>query len=117
MRRRRWLLATLVALAAAVGLFFLWRPASVEERARRVREGMTRAEVLEVVGEPPGLYARATSWADSGLGPGHLYAGWYWDEGVLRVWFTEDGRVQRASFKANPDPPSFLTLWRLRLGL
>src|SRR5687768_18027048 len=112
MKRRRWRAAVLLTQVAAVVLFFLWRPASVDERAGRVREGMTRAEVLEAVGEPPGYYARATGWADSGLGPPHLYAGWYWDEGVLRVWFAEDGRVQRASFKANPNPPSFLTLWR-----
>jgi hypothetical protein len=117
MRRRRWLLATLVALAAAVALFFLWRPASVAERAGRVHQGMTRAEVLDAVGEPPGYYARATGWADSGLGPPHLYAGWYWDEGVLQVWFDDHDRVQATSFQQNSNPPSRLEIWRVRLGL
>ena len=117
MRRRRWLRVTLVALAAAVALFFLWRPAPVEERAGRVHEGMTRARVLEVVGEPPGHHERGPAWVDHGLGKDLPYTAWYWDEGVLKVWFNEDGRVERTFYRPDLNPPSFWTIWRFRLGL
>jgi hypothetical protein len=117
MRRRRWLLLVLVALATVAVVLVLTWPTPVEERAKRVREGMTRAEVIAAVGEPPGHYARLITYFDSGIGPGHLYMGWYWDDGVLRVWLDEDGRVQHTVFKANPNPPSTLDLWRARLGL
>jgi hypothetical protein len=121
MERRRWLALALVALAAAAVVLVLTWPTPVEERARRVHKGMTRAEVIVAVGEPPGHYARPYArgavWADDGFGFGVWHEGWYWDDGVLRVWFDKDGRVSDTSFHTNPDPKSALDLWRDRLGV
>jgi hypothetical protein len=118
MRKRHWLLSAVVALAAGVAVLVLSRPDPVEERARRVHEGMTRSEVLAAVGEPPGNHTEAISWlGDRPSRPPQRWAVWYWDEGILRVRFDDDDRAQDASFYANPDPPSFLKVWQVRLGL
>jgi hypothetical protein len=117
MKRRRWLALIVLSLACIVVVVLLTRPASVEERAGRVRKGMTRAEVMEAVGEPPGNYARVTSWAHIGEGPPEFHQGWYWDDGMLSVWYDDDDRVRHSLFGKNPDPPSALSIWRRRLGL
>jgi hypothetical protein len=98
-------------------MFVVRLPPPPAERAARVHNGMTRAEVLWAVGEPPDHYTRAWKTWDSGTGPRHQYARWTWDDGALRVWFDDDDRVQSVSFQPNPNPPSLLRRWRLRLGL
>jgi hypothetical protein len=69
------------------------------------------------VGEPPGYYARASTCGDTCIGPTDRYAGWYWDESLIRVWFDSEGRVSDTIFHANPNRTSTLSRWRARLGL
>jgi hypothetical protein len=76
---------------------------------------MTRAEVIEAVGEPPGSYAKHTSYFETGMGPPDRYLAWYWDDGRLYVWFDDDDRADHILFDQNHNPPS---LWqRLRSWL
>jgi hypothetical protein len=58
MTRRRKLavagIAVALALAAGVGVVVALRPASLEGSFKQLREGMTYAEVLAILGEPDG---------------------------------------------------------------
>jgi hypothetical protein len=77
--RRRWI-AVLAALAV-VGLFLFLRqrPRFSEEQFEQLREGMTEAEVVAVLGSPPGDYRpaiwRQPSWyVSTSDAIGHLRA-------------------------------------------
>jgi hypothetical protein len=114
-RRWRWLFLILNALTATVFALALNRQTPIEERVSRVHEGMTRDQVIEAVGEPPGNYARYTAYAETGLGLPDRYLAWYWDEGRLYVWFDDDRKAHHVLFDANRNPPS--TWDRLRSWL
>jgi hypothetical protein len=115
MRRSFWLTLILFALAAIIIVLPMVRATSVEERVSRIHEGMNRAEVIEAVGEPPGVYAQYTSYAETGLGPPDRYLAWYWDNGRLYVCFDDDGIAHHVLFDPNHNPPS--TWQRLRSWL
>jgi hypothetical protein len=125
--RRRTLLVVVVGLAVVVaaGVVVLWpsetRP--TEENLRRIREGMTGAEVAAILG-PPGDFSTGPvrfrpltlQDEDSDL---RLDREWTWltDEGVTFVEFDADGRAQTWSFLAGwreKQNPLENLLWRVK---
>jgi hypothetical protein len=97
-------------------------PQFTKGMAKQLHEGMTKAEVVAVLGKPPGNYAGSnTSYLGSGpklvwLHPeGWRYAdgttGYMWisDAGAVGTSFSPDGKLERAwgesVLVAEPDPP------------
>jgi hypothetical protein len=81
-------------------------PCFSEQLAEKIREGMTEAEVVAVLGRPPGWYASPdTSYIGSGpmgywvcpegwhLPDGDVHKGWISDAGAVCVRFGKDGKV------------------------
>ena len=73
MTRRRKLtvvgIAVALALAAGIGVVVALRQASLQERLEEVHDGMTYAEVVEIMGQPstirnrlPYMFRSASSW-------------------------------------------------------
>ena len=123
---RRWLVrvgvAVCLAVAAGVGARLTApRPCPVSlANCEHIRDGMTLAEVEEVLGGPPGTYG-------SGMvlvaGPGVMslsdrYEHWWTDEGLLLVRFDQQGRSSGFTFCGGVlfPPPSPLDRLRAWLG-
>jgi SmpA / OmlA family len=92
------------------------------EHYDRITEGMSRAEVEDILGGPPGDFSTggdvySTSYSISD-GPAPTRRGpwesWYGNEGVIFVGFDEQGRVRERRFGSPMRPP--LT-YRLRAWL
>jgi hypothetical protein len=86
----------------------------------RMEVGMTQAEVLAILGGPPGDYlTRPNGWRRphaKSLPPAVLAERWMGDEGDVSVVFTPGGVVADVQFDAvPPDDPGLLelALWRL----
>jgi hypothetical protein len=106
-------LAIAALILAGAGALLLWtRPARItREKADAIREGMTRADVVALLG-PPGNYSTGPLLAPSGKGPyvidpdtrctsGPDYGSedcWVADIGVVEVRFDEDQRVMNSWF-------------------
>jgi hypothetical protein len=78
-----------------------------------VREGMTRHEVEDVLGGPPGDYTTRKAIVIR-MWPGHanaaIYSGWTWeewisDEGWITLTFDRDGTVIHKEFRPVDDLP------------
>jgi hypothetical protein len=125
--RKRWRLA-----AAAVGLVLsVWlaawllqpRAAHIDEAAcDRIEVGMTRRQVEDILGGPPGFYAagKLASFSDSPPAPGEPAPEDWWGEGGrVSVTFDAEGHVTHKRFR-NVYPFGPEPLWRRllrRLGL
>ena len=102
MSRRRVLtvcsaLLALVAVAM-VATHIPWArpPAVSRQECDQLKEGMTREEVEEVIGGPPGHYA-TREYLPSPDGSHYFkYDYWVGDEGMIFVHFDEGGRVSDA---------------------
>jgi hypothetical protein len=71
----------------------------------QVQEGMTREEVIRIVGGPPGDYT--IDGADF----------WRCDDGLLVVWFDISGRAVQKEVEIIPRPPTPTERIRRWLGL
>jgi hypothetical protein len=112
--RKRLLILTGVVLAVAViagGALELLRPSPprfTEDLAARIHPGMTEAEVVAVLGRPPGNYASPHTtdfgntmgyWLEPEgwlLPSGNVHKGWISDAGAVCVEFGQDGLVVRS---------------------
>jgi hypothetical protein len=62
-RRKKLAIAGIaLALAAGAGVVVALRPASLHERLEQVREGMTRAEVVEINRHSPSGRPKSARW-------------------------------------------------------
>ena len=93
-----------LTVAAASWHFIKPKPVITGERADAIQVGMTKAEVIALVGGPPGDYApgeiityvRGCVGADSS----GFYEGtnWWGREGMIQVQFNEQGLVDSVGF-------------------
>jgi hypothetical protein len=113
-RKLKWLGAALATLVLCVAVaWFLWPDghAITAETCERLRPGMTRAEVADLLGGPGGTRQDFCRWLNNrspttGSGtdllnehrnqPGIEY--WYQDSGVIILRFDSDGRVADKEF-------------------
>jgi hypothetical protein len=90
-------------LALAVWLDFVARSQHVvfhEGDSKRIRIGMTRAEVQHELGSPPGDYTTDLfAWSEFPLMMVCDSDGWVSDEGEIRVWFDDNDRVEQFEFR------------------
>jgi hypothetical protein len=94
--RKRLLLAFALLLAVAGGLWFVIPPRKIHsENFQHIRNGMSREEVHELLGGPPGKYGEA-GWGSLGR-PLFPYATWSetWtiDDYHLDVYYSDEGKV------------------------
>jgi hypothetical protein len=112
LRRTALILAVLLGCAGAAGLAtegFGHRPDLM--LIRRVRPGMTEADVAAIFGTRP-TPLQPPQFA---LRPGRTPKHWYCDAGIVRVYFGPDGRViygHAVSYDSQPHPLRF-KLYRL----
>jgi hypothetical protein len=129
--RRGWLIAltAFVLVLVPVGMLLpvLFPSASkvTSENAKRIKEGMTRAEVEEILGGPPGDYRNGPTRASRDRlvlpGPNPLdlivWEVWWGDEAVIAIRFdAEESKVkERQSMSDQRVDGSFheLLSWRL----
>jgi hypothetical protein len=112
---------------AAVGAFLLWPRADAFDASLywHIKEGMTREEVIALLGVPPGDYhtdtrlcvrCYATSsfvvTAEGKLLQECTYEIWVSNRGVIEVGFDKECKVIGKSFTPlDREPPSDLPLW------
>jgi hypothetical protein len=116
MPRRVYLLGVglaLVALAFVLTDALLWRPGVTEANAKRIREGMTLAEVEAITGRPADFRCPPTQ-----FGRPIGYGEWDGEGGTIVVDFDEDGcalyarwRVARGGAVSRPDFLARLRAW------
>jgi hypothetical protein len=107
MRKRTQLCLVTVAVLFVLGFATVLlraqhpRPGITRENFDRIQKGMTRAEVEEILGGPPGTYTDrykiiVLDIDDTSLGR----CWWVGDEGFLSIWLTDDKpcRVFRKEF-------------------
>jgi hypothetical protein len=127
MTRKLLLVALGAALAVLVVVSGVWwfvpiRPGVMEAKCARIRPGMRLEEVAAVMGGPPGVYH------DQGHDQGQIYvevdlldpprtgqsARWLdTSEGLVTVYFSESGAVDRSEFAPARKPT--LLEWLRRL--
>jgi hypothetical protein len=120
MTRRRVLCGPLfasVVLACFAG--WLWAtsgPRVTRARFEQVREGMSRDEVIRIVGGPPGYYSTLPS---SYIQFCHLeHEKWFCDDGTLLVRIDGDTATNvEVLAGVNPGPPTLTQRIRRWLGL
>ena len=124
---RWWLAALAFALAllgASLPLALPWRCPVTRAASERIKEGMTLAQVEEILGGPPGDYRTRPPAPRGGilgvvviLGPLHRREEWHGDEGTVVVGFQDDDTVMYTNFKdAEPHSPGLVELVRWRAG-
>src|SRR6516165_8409446 len=93
--RRRFFCGLLLASALLVCFAgWLWMasgPPVPRERFEQVKEGMTREEVIRIVGRPPKNYVALVDFAESGVIRSRQYDQWICDgdDGILLVLFDD----------------------------
>jgi hypothetical protein len=137
MRRRTLLLALAgLAVVVAAGVVVLWprpEPASriTVENFRRIREGMTRAEVEAILGMPQAISDGSKALASRGYNPhgsewriaqssrdkaSESVCDWYEDDHGIRVTFGASLRATSGEwFPPAPQDPIERLLWRVEL--
>ena len=121
-RRLFALMALLLTAACAVILpyFFLASHRFTKEQFNRLGEGMTKGEVISVLGSPPGDYTAGKGdyrvKADSGVehargvpGADALDYCWCGQDGMIAVVFDEGGRLAHKSYYHVPATPNVWT--------
>jgi hypothetical protein len=122
MTRRRVLCGLLFA-SAVLACFagWLWMasgPRVTMARFRRVKEGMSREEVIRTVGGPPGDYTRDGNMYKPLKGLFVGFEGWGCDDGLLLVAFDDGGTATRVVVGDNTiEPPTLTERIRRWLGL
>ncbi len=109
---RSWWVATTVLLVSLGAVLPLAcpRPSRItRENFERIQEGMTEAEVEELLG-PPGNYSYYEVRMSSGYySPEWIITYWAGDEGIIDIGFTDADppRVFSKEFTPQPSPPTF----------
>jgi hypothetical protein len=86
------LLASAV-LACGVGVLWLARrPGATRARLEQVKPGMSRDEVIEIVGGPPGNYSSRRRAPFTGI-KYVLHESWVFEDGLLLVRFDDAGNA------------------------
>jgi hypothetical protein len=107
--KRRLAALVVVVLVLVTGLWFVVRP-----RPHRINEGgfdqitqgMTRQEVEEILGRPPGNYTDRREASFGGRRSAFTFPeDWLSDDGLILVTFDEEGRVVRKYFSPVDDFP------------
>jgi hypothetical protein len=115
MTRRRVLCGLLLA-SAVLACFAGWlvsRPRSMLTRFGQVKEGMSRDEIIRIVGGPPGDY----STKQNHYVASDVFYCWSCDDGVLLVAFDADNIAGIVSVSDNGGPPTLTGRIRRWLGL
>ena len=120
MRKRVCLLIGVLALLIIAGILFFWpRNRITQANLERIREGMTKEEVIAILG-PPGNYETVTrEWAGARAVrfPGKQ-ENWYTDDLGVFVSFDNNGKVlEKASVPYITTHLSFFERIRRWLGL
>ena len=107
---RRRLLCGLLLASAVLACFTGWLvmasgPRVTRERFEQVKKGMSREEVIRIVGGPPGDYT--IDGADF----------WRCDDGLLVVWFDISGRAVQKEVEITSRQPTLTERIRRWLGL
>ena len=121
-RRNRILLGTGVALAIVLALpYAIWHPRWLNHDGfQHIENGMTQAEVEQLLGGPPGIYYPAyrggggTMTAEGYFVPDAAETVWSDDERRYEVWFSDDGLVvgkhRRSRYRSESFSCRFLSL-------
>jgi hypothetical protein len=120
LRRRDCLLFALVLISATALTIWATRPPRVNPgRFARVEKGMTRPEVYQAVGGPPGDYGSGPVQTPPGGLRFSIYEEWLCDDAQLLVRFDLNNRVSDiAILEAVPlRRPSLIDRLRRKLGL
>ena len=105
MKRRRTVgLVVLVVVTVAAFLFWPRGPRPCLATFQLVREGMTREEVVALVGAPPETLPEPSLQRKLGLTV-HVDE-WGADDGRLRVAYDKDGRAEYVQALEMPGPPT-----------
>jgi hypothetical protein len=123
MPRHVYLLGVGLALVALALTFTDWAlslpPGVTEANVRRIRPGMTPAEVEALLGGPP-VEVGIKSWNDVGRTLAEWPSGgaWVWNyaTGAAWVWMDGAGRVQFAQWVPNASQPGPFARLRAWLG-
>jgi hypothetical protein len=112
MNRRRLLCGLLLATAVLAYLWIASGPRVSRERFEQVKKGMSRKEVVQMLGEPVG--GTGVAWPYSEV--------YYWvcDDAELLVLFDDAGIATRVEFESPPlhhTPPTLTERIRRWLGL
>src|SRR5262249_13558425 len=111
---RRRLLCGLLLLSAllACGVGVLWiasRPRFTRANFGQVKEGMSREEVIRIVGGPPNDVATAADYVvGSGIARIVRYDKWLCDDGVLLVFFDDADTAADVIVKEFGMPPTLI---------
>ena len=114
---RRGVLCGLLLLSAVLVCGVGWlviasRPRATRARFQQVKEGMSREEVIRMVGPPKEDYSRHP---DRRAGT-HIHERWFCDEGCLSVVFNDADRAE-VVYVLELDPPPLTERIRRWLGL
>jgi outer membrane protein assembly factor BamE (lipoprotein component of BamABCDE complex) len=121
---RKWLLGLLAVSLVLVGVLValvMLRHCPVNRAAvERIRKGMTRAEVEQILGGPPGDYRTRPGFSSRHFETTRRrdpnYGEWYGDEVMLRLVFDDGGRVgwfKSLSLGGESPTPLGIARWRL----
>jgi hypothetical protein len=125
--RRKWVLVLVLAvvavlLSAVAGRELLARrtgPNVDKAHFNRIAKGMRPDEVEAILGKPPGPYTMRQAWVGSPPPPWWdtetEKEEWARDDGLVRVWFDDNGTVSEKWF-AEPFGPPGSCFWRRLLG-
>ena len=104
MKRRRIVVLAVLVVAVAAVLFWPRGPRPCLATFPSVREGMTRDEVVAIVGGPPETFPDPCIQRKLGLTV--LVDEWRADDGRLRVYYGKDGRAEFVQALEMPGPPT-----------
>jgi len=119
MTRRRKMAVAGIAVAlslAAVVVAVAVRGPSLERRLAQVRNGMTYAEVVEIMGEPDKKHPPFRDKIGTAIN-GHQVEIWERQRGTVWVHFGANATVFRSGFVRNAAPTGFLDRVLAWLGL
>jgi hypothetical protein len=116
---RKALLAGVPLLLVLAGALVLLRPPGPCPVTRgayeRIEPGMSRTEVEEILGGPPGDYRTRPTRVEEGPGSGFTWEGWWGDEGMVEVCFRGDSVLVTRFQETLPPGPGLLETLRWRL--
>jgi hypothetical protein len=98
------LLASAVPVCFAGWLWIVGQPRSMGARFEQVKKGMTREEVIRIVGVPPGDYS-SDKYMDMVMRP-HAPGIWACDEAFLAVDFDDRGTATEVRLEEIGRPPT-----------
>jgi hypothetical protein len=109
-------LLAFVIIGLVIGALLLWpKPTKLQEKANRIHQGMTVAEVETIIGRQ-GIHIAGTTATWTGSPPtARTLLGWSSDDSFVSIYFDDQDRVVGAPmFDVHPGPIELmLRRWRL----